>query len=69
MGLALASVKKGDAVCLLYRADVPFILRPVGKGQDYELIGEAYCHGLMEGEGEPALEKDGKDIRIIQQIP
>ncbi|KAK4541394.1 hypothetical protein LTR36_007995 [Oleoguttula mirabilis] len=40
----------GDVVCVLYRGNVPFILRETGSRGHYILIGEAYVHGIMQGE-------------------
>lgn len=39
-----------DEVWLLMRARVPFILRHV-EGSKYRVVGEAYVHGIMYGEG------------------
>ena len=53
MGLAPASTQKGDQLWFLSGAEVPFILRPkmVEDGvKCFELVGEAYVHGLMSGE-------------------
>lgn len=47
-GLARSQVLPGDQICILFGADVPFIIRPLGN--EYLLIGEAYVHGLMHGE-------------------
>ena len=47
-GVGPAAVKVGDRVCVLYGADVPFVLRPGGDG--YKVVGECYAHGLMHGE-------------------
>ncbi|GCB17448.1 heterokaryon incompatibility protein 6, OR allele [Aspergillus awamori] len=38
-----------DKVCILFGCSVPVILRPLGK-DTYELVGEAYVHGVMNGE-------------------
>jgi len=38
----------GDILCIVMGAAVPFVLRPVDGG--YQLIGECYVHGLMNGE-------------------
>ena len=35
-------------VAIIYRAPKPFILRP--KGENYQLVGECYVHGIMDGE-------------------
>ena len=28
---------------------VPFVLRPVANGKNFELLGECYVHGVMDG--------------------
>lgn len=48
VGLAPHGTKEGDIVFVVMGADVPFILRPYDDG--YELIGEAYVQGVMDGE-------------------
>ena len=58
------NVSSGDAVCIIFGSDTPFIIRKnadrglVGKEDQtlaahvtYTLIGESYVHGLMDGEG------------------
>ncbi|KAI0380331.1 heterokaryon incompatibility protein-domain-containing protein [Hypomontagnella monticulosa] len=42
----------GDLVCLIFGSEVPFILRPANGY--YQLVGDAYVHGIMEGEGMPS---------------
>jgi hypothetical protein len=49
VGLAPAHLQPGDAICILYGATVPFVLRELPDGQ-YQLIGEAYVRGIMDGE-------------------
>lgn len=39
---------KGDLVCLMFGGEVPFVLRP--KDGYYQLVGDAYVHGIMDGE-------------------
>ncbi|PMD32319.1 hypothetical protein L207DRAFT_499999 [Hyaloscypha variabilis F] len=52
---------EGDVICLIRGAHVPFVLRPVPTGDQnpkskaprkkrFQLVGEAYIHGIMEGE-------------------
>ncbi|KAL8918371.1 MAG: hypothetical protein Q9208_007390 [Pyrenodesmia sp. 3 TL-2023] len=48
-GLAPRSARAGDVVCLFHGGDVPFILRPLDSGR-YTFVGEAYIHGIMQGE-------------------
>lgn len=49
VGIGPVGMKVGDIVCVLAGADFPFILRETGTG-DYELVGEAFCDGIMNGE-------------------
>jgi hypothetical protein len=49
-GWAPGEAKVGDEVCILYGGDVPFVLRGNGEG-GHEVIGDAYLHGFMDGEG------------------
>lgn len=57
--VAPGHVQLGDWVCILYRGDVPVVLRPrtprsdprkEDEGQTWELLGEAYVDGMMDGE-------------------
>lgn len=52
-GLAPQKTKSGDLVCIVYGADVAFILRKPEPGLGDvpgSFIGEAYVHGIMQGE-------------------
>jgi hypothetical protein len=58
------SCEVGDAVWLLRGANVPYVLRRVGNPtrneateRVWEMIGDAYVHGVMQGE----VWKDVKD--------
>ena len=50
VGLASTSATVGDEVWILSGASVPFVLRRVSKDSQYRLVGEAYVHGIMDGE-------------------
>ena len=64
-GLGPENLRPNDEVWLLKHAKVPFILRPYG-GQ-YQLVGEAYVHGIMFGElvTGPGGEEGFQDIEIV----
>lgn len=70
LGLGPQSVDAGDDVFVLPGARVPFLLRPIdraggcGSGEVYEMVGECYVHGIMQGE---ALER-GDPRRIDLDI-
>jgi hypothetical protein len=56
MGLGPYDVQQGDHICVLRGAEVPFVLRSDSEHQTqtsidalaYTLVGECYCHTLME---------------------
>ncbi|KAH6716564.1 heterokaryon incompatibility protein-domain-containing protein [Leptodontidium sp. MPI-SDFR-AT-0119] len=56
LGLAPQAVKAGDLVTVLLGCVSSMILRPVTSDpmchskQRYKVVGEAYCHGIMQGE-------------------
>jgi hypothetical protein len=47
-GIGPGAMEVGDRVCVLYGANMPFLLRP--QEDAYFLIGECYIHDLMHGE-------------------
>jgi hypothetical protein len=49
VGLAPLNAETGDAIIIIYGAIVPFIVRHLSNGQS-EFVGEAYVHGIMDGE-------------------
>jgi ankyrin repeat protein len=51
VGIAPSRTSQGDVICVLLGCSVPVILRKMHQiGNCYELIGESYVHGIMDGE-------------------
>ena len=53
LGLAPMAAQVEDIICILYGCSVPVVLRPqmaVGGEMYFQLVGEAYIHGMMDGE-------------------
>jgi hypothetical protein len=50
IGLGPIDIKIGDSVCVLYGGPVPFIIREHVDDRPCHLVGDAYIHGLMDGE-------------------
>jgi hypothetical protein len=50
LGLVPSEARLGDEVWLLKGCRVPLVLRRVGDGEDRELVGDSYIHGVMYGE-------------------
>jgi hypothetical protein len=66
LGLGPDSVQINDEVWILAGSQVPFILRSVdGSPRRYKLIGEAYVHGIMHGEGMEGVDLNQLDYRQI----
>ncbi|ROW04628.1 hypothetical protein VPNG_07397 [Cytospora leucostoma] len=67
VGMAPVRARKGDVVCVLFGCSVPVALRErEGRGADgrvYELIGECYLDGFMDGEA-LGMGKQTHDFRI-----
>ncbi|EPE33782.1 hypothetical protein GLAREA_06795 [Glarea lozoyensis ATCC 20868] len=58
LGLAPMNSVPGDRIALLEGGRVPFILRPTGNENQFEMVGDAYVHGIMDGEAWD----EGKDL-------
>jgi len=41
--------REGDAICILFGGEVPYVLRPAGGGF-YTIFGECYIDNIMHGE-------------------
>ncbi|KAF5685233.1 heterokaryon incompatibility (het-6OR allele) [Fusarium circinatum] len=50
IGLAFSSALEGDSVWVVSACPVPLVMRPRADGT-YQMIGDSYVHGIMEGEG------------------
>lgn len=50
LGLGPRHLQPGDHVVIVHGSTVPFILRSIEENK-FTLIGEAYVHGIMDGEG------------------
>ncbi len=49
LGNGPRSLEVDDQVWVLAGAKVPFLLRPLDDGR-YQVVGQAYVHGIMHGE-------------------
>jgi predicted glycosyl hydrolase (DUF1957 family) len=73
MGLAAPLAREGDVVVVLYGGNVPYVLRstqsPSNDEQLWELVGEAYVHGIMEGEALSRTELHEQLVTFIETRP
>lgn len=75
IGWAPVQCRKGDVIAVLAGGKVPYVLRPEPtaipleeKGDErecYSILGDAYIHGIMDGEAVRECEKRGGDWEEI----
>ena len=67
IGLCSGIVEKGDLVSVLLGCDMPIVLREYDAGYCLRVIGEAYVHGIMDGEAVRGLTR-GQNTRILNRF-
>ncbi|KAG5917041.1 hypothetical protein E4U42_007406 [Claviceps africana] len=66
IGLMPVLTREGDMVVIFHGCDVPYVIRPAQEEQGcYRLVGEAYVHGVMNGE---AMQNGGDDCVDVTLI-
>lgn len=50
IGLVPECSKVGDEVAVLMGVAVPFVLRPIGDSNTWQVVGDCYVHGIMDAE-------------------
>ncbi|KAF5639008.1 Het6 heterokaryon incompatibility [Fusarium sp. NRRL 25303] len=71
IGTGPCCLEPGDSVCILFGGDTPYIIRPSSSCIDeYLFLGNAYVHGIMEGEAITTWEqqKDSQDPTFQEQV-
>jgi hypothetical protein len=63
LGLAPKAVRQGDVIVILPGCGCPMIFRPCGNV--YNVLGECYIHGLMNGE---FFELENKENTLHQEF-
>ncbi|PGH27995.1 hypothetical protein AJ80_00250 [Polytolypa hystricis UAMH7299] len=65
IGLGPASMLEGDEIWVLPGAGAAFVLRREGQEGTFRLVGEAYVHGIMDGEAVEGRKGDMCDIQLL----
>ena len=50
MGLVPRTAQVGDEICVFLGGYVSFVVRRIHGKEEFELVGECYVHGIMDGE-------------------
>ncbi len=67
MGLFPRGTKIGDQICVFIGGHIPFTIRPQTQGttgSPYQLVGECYVHGIMDGEVMLMTDLQKEEIRL-----
>lgn len=54
-----------DTIVVFERACVPFVVRETHNDTGYELLGEAYVHGIMQGEAMAMSDTKVEDVTLV----
>lgn len=67
-GIAPKGAREGDLICILFGCSVPVILRERKTGAEafFEFVGDAYIHGMMEGEA--FTDKNAAEVKSWTEI-
>lgn len=66
IGLGPKGMANGDIICVLMGYRLPVVLRDVGSG--YQLVGDCYIQGLMDGEALKLVEEGKAEISTFRII-
>ena len=50
LGLGATLSRVGDLIVIFKGSRIPYVIRPLGEDRQFQFIGEAFCHGVMDGE-------------------
>lgn len=64
VGLAPSIASKTDVLAVIFGCSIPFILRPIKESAHFQLIGECYAVGLMDGEALDMDEVPARDSKL-----
>ncbi|KAF7512731.1 hypothetical protein GJ744_000298 [Endocarpon pusillum] len=65
MGLFPAGTKVGDQICVFLGGHIPFVVRPSETSGAFQLIGECYVHGIMDGEVMKMTDLEREEIQLV----
>jgi hypothetical protein len=68
IGIGPRNMELGDSVCSLFGCSVPFIIRPATEIGRYRLLGDAYVHGIMDGELFEKVENGDSFRPVVDRI-
>ncbi|KAJ8106495.1 hypothetical protein OPT61_g9496 [Boeremia exigua] len=68
IGVAPCRARPGDVVAILYGCSIPLVLRKVESLAVWQVVGEGYVHGMMNGEVANLIRRGKKSSQRIQLV-
>ena len=68
VGMAPCRARPGDVVAVLFGCSIPLVLRKVGATEGWQIVGEAYADGFMNGEVGQLLKGGTRSIHRFRMV-
>ncbi|KAF9737961.1 hypothetical protein PMIN01_03244 [Paraphaeosphaeria minitans] len=68
VGMAPCRARPGDDVAVLFACSIPLIMRKAGAGEGWQVVGEAYVDGYMNGEAGQLLKGGTSHIHQLRLV-
>lgn len=68
VGTAPCRAREGDVVAVLFGCSIPLVLRNRGEREAWQVIGEGYAHGYMDGEIASLLKRGKKSSHRFRLV-
>jgi hypothetical protein len=63
--LGPSRAKKGDCIAIFHGSTIPWVLRPLGQGSKYEVVGQCFVDGCMHGEAVDWTEDEAETFVLV----
>lgn len=68
VGMAPCRARPGDVVAILFGCSIPLVLRKDAPQGGWQVVGEAYAHGFMNGEITTLVKRGKKDTQRLRLV-
>jgi hypothetical protein len=68
IGVAPCRARQADVVAVLFGCSIPLVLRRTGVREAWEVVGEAYVHGYMNGQVEGSVGDGRRGVRTFRLV-
>ncbi|KAF1851784.1 uncharacterized protein K460DRAFT_269413 [Cucurbitaria berberidis CBS 394.84] len=68
VGMAPCRAREGDVVAILFGCSIPLVLRKRGEREAWQVIGEGYAHGYLNGEVASLIKRGKKSTHRFRLV-